>query len=388
MSNFLYTSPKGYRIDSHSYSGGSEYSDCPKKYDYSRRQGWKEKEQRASSAFGTALESAIQYYHGNKCILSDAVDEWKRLWAIQQENKELTYSAKDGDWARMYQQGIEMLKLYDAKLPELPIQNPQFQLNYKKELYPDSEYAGLKFTGYVDMQTVAPFDHPLLPAIDRPENGQRTIIIDIKTSGNKYDVDPRMSSMDPQLRSYAWVTGERTVAFLVFVKVNPTIEKGDTVSLIGWYNDDNPLGSERVVLKTEPNTVHLVTPEVWAQYEEEAKGLKGNALKAVVNDYLEKHGFHVSIDEVTKQKIQFLAALISDEDAAEQGEVLGQQAISIRNANLTNWFPKKPGVRFPNNHCTFCSYLGLCLNDKDMIEEKLVNITMPQTQNSDWLEDL
>lgn len=331
----------------------------------------------------------MQYYHTNNLILSDAIDEWKRLWAIQQDNKDLTYSAKDVSWEHMYQQGIDMLKLYHVKLPELPIKNPQFQLNYKKEFYPGTQYAGLQFTAYVDMQTDVEFDHPALPAIDRPENGQRTLIIDIKTSGNEYGVDPRLSSMDPQLRSYAWVAGQRDVAFLVFVKRNPSIEKGDVVSLVEWWNDDNPLGSERVALKVESSTVTIVAPEVWEKYQEESKGLKGNALKAKVNEFIEQYGFHVSLSDVTKQKIQFLPALIADEDAEETGELRGQEAIAISQANQTDFFPKRPGVRFPNNHCTFCNYLGLCLKDDDMINEKLINISMPQkTKDDDWLEDL
>lgn len=389
--SFLYSNYKGYPVHAHSYSGGSEYSDCPKKYDYSRRQGWKEREKRASSAFGTALEAAIQWYHTHYLRLEDAVDEWKHLWLLRREDKTLTYSEKDGDWESMYHQGEEMLRLYAAVLPSLPIQDVEFQVNYKKELFPDTEYAGLEFTSFVDMLSWAPYDHPLLPpeTTDHSQNGKRKVVIDIKTSAVMYPTDPRLASMDPQLRSYAWASGIETVAFLVFLKRSQDVEKGDVVTLIeASHKDPHPVGAELVVLKTEGSTAVLLTQEVYDKYKEEAKGIKGNALKEIVEKYAED-GYHCKQYEFTKQRIQFLAAVISDKDRDETGEAIGAQARTISDANQLNFFPKKPGVRFPNNHCTFCSYLGLCIGDDKMVEEKLIQIgNVQQPVEKDWLEEL
>lgn len=384
---FLYRNAKGYPVQSHSYSGGSEYSECPKKYDYSRRKGWKEKERRASSEFGNAVEAVIQYYHGlTPPTLSEATAEWERLWLLQKENPELSYSDKDGDWESMNRQGIEMITLYVVVLPKLPIKNPVFQVNYKKELYPDTEYAGLQFTSFVDMQTVVEGFHPMLPK--SPEN-ERTVIIDIKTAANPYSYDPRMSSMDPQLRSYSWVSGHNTVAFLVFVKRSTEVEKGDIVTLTGWYNQEHTLGDELVVLKVESNILTLIAQDRYEQYKANVSGLRGKALKEATELIVEKFGFPVQRNEVVKQRIQFLPALISDEERQETGEVIGQQAIEISRAEQRNFFPKRPGVRFPNNHCAFCPYLGLCINDDRMVQAKLVNILLPEKpKEKDWLEEI
>lgn len=370
----LYTNYKNYPVAAHSYSGGSEFADCPQKYDYNRRQGYKEKEQRASSAFGTALEAAVYWYHNNNLDLYNAIDEWKRLWLLEKD-KDLTYSEKDGDWESMYAQGEEMLRLYKVVLPSLPIKNPKFQINYKKELFPDTEYAGLQFTSFIDILSEVEWDHPALPPVTCPQNGQRQVIIDMKTSGVPYPSDPRLSRLDPQLRSYAWGSGIETVAFLVFIKRSAVAEKGDTVTLLESFRHDiHPPGSERFVLDASKNILTLVTEQVYADYKQAATGLKGNALKDKVKEFAEQFGYEAAREETTKQRIQFLAAVIPEEDRLETGEMIGIQARQICDANIQNFFPKRPGVRFPNNHCTFCSYLGLCIGDEKMVEEKLIQI--------------
>jgi hypothetical protein len=385
----LYTNYKNYPVSAHSYSGGSEFADCPKKYDYNRRQGYKEKEQRASSAFGTALEAAVYWYHNNNLDLYNAIDEWKRLWLLEKD-KDLTYSEKDGDWESMYAQGEEMLRLYKVVLPSLPIKNPKFQINYKKELFPDTEYAGLQFTSFIDILSEVEWDHPALPPAICPQNGQRQIIIDMKTSGVPYPSDPRLSRLDPQLRSYAWGSGIETVAFLVFIKRSANIEKGDTVTLLESFKAElYPVGTELFVLDASKNILTLVTEQVYADYKQAATGLKGNALKDKVAEFA-LLGYEAAREEVTKQRIQFLAAVIPEEDRLETGEMIGIQARQICDANIQNFFPKRPGVRFPNNHCTFCSYLGLCIGDEKMVEEKLIQIGNVKTkvEEKDWLEEL
>lgn len=387
--SYLYTNVKGYPVQAHSYSGGSEYADCPKKYDYSRRQGWKEKDGKSALLFGNALEAAIIYYHAKDLDLYEAVDEWKRLWLVHQNDEAIQFSAKDGDWGVMYKRGEEMLKLYAALLPTLPIQNPKFQINYKKELYPNTDYAGLQFTSFVDILSEVEWDHPSLPPVNRPENGQRQVIVDVKTASNPYPADPRLAGMDPQLRSYAWATGIETVSFLVFVKRGLDYEKGDVVTILESFHDNFPVGSEAIVLEAGSCVLTLVTPSDYEVFKKSSEGLKGKALKERIEKFSEAVGYKAEIKEVTKQRLQFLAAVIPAEDREETGEIIGQQAIQISEANQRNFFPKRPGVRFPNNHCTFCSYLGLCIKDDKMVEEKLIQIDGVQKPvERDWLEDI
>lgn len=387
--SYLYTNVKGYPVQAHSYSAGSEYSDCPKKYDYSRRQGWKEKDGKSALLFGNALEAAIIYYHTKDFDLYEAVDEWKRLWLVHQNDESIQFTTKDGDWQTMYKRGEEMLKLYAALLPSLPIENPKFQINYKKELYPDTEYAGLQFTSFVDILSEVQWDHPALPPVNRPENGHRQVIIDVKTAANPYPSDPRLAGMDPQLRSYAWATGIDTVSFLVFVKRGLDYKKGDVVTILESFHDSFPVGSEAVVIEAGAKVLSVLSSKDYDAYSKAAKGFKGKELKNVTDAWLANAGYTTAKTEVTKQRLQFLAAVISVEDREETGEIIGQQAIQISEANQKDFFPKRPGVRFPNNHCTFCSYLGLCIKDDKMVEEKLVQIgNVQKPVERDWLDEL
>jgi hypothetical protein len=37
-------------------------------------------------------------------------------------------------------------------------------------------------------------------------------------------------------------------------------------------------------------------------------------------------------------------------------------------------FYPRAGIRYPNNQCLNCAYLGLCLRKKDLVEENLVKV--------------
>lgn len=66
-----------------------------------------------------------------------------KLWETPKAVPNLVYSAKEGSWDDLLQMGQEMCKLYELKLPRLPIVEPSFQLNYHKEVFPNSPLANL-----------------------------------------------------------------------------------------------------------------------------------------------------------------------------------------------------------------------------------------------------
>jgi hypothetical protein len=52
----------------------------------------------------------------------------------------------------------------------------------------------------------------------------------------------------------------------------------------------------------------------------------------------------------------------------------------------TGQFPTHSGIRFPQNGCMSCSHLGLCLNDKKMVDVNLIRRT--GASDLDWLNEL
>jgi hypothetical protein len=382
---YLYTNANGRRVTTHSYSGGATFSACPRLYRYQRVDGWKENTQSAAMEFGNAWEAAIQFYHSNPDTVL-AREEWRRLWTAAKD-MEIKYKESES-WQEMYYQGDELLRLYVLKLPDLPIVNPRFQLNFKKEVFPDSEYAGIEDTSFIDMLVEAgPAEHILLPPI-QPSARPRPLLIDIKTSGLRYPADARMLRLDPQLRRYSWTTGIETVAFLVGVKNTRSLSRGNYVTLL-----DNAVfakaGADMVVFDVDDFGVALTSEELYRSYQDLQKGVRGKALDALKAEFARAHCFSVRSETVTRQQIQFLATVISENERFETGETVGHEIQEICAANIDDFWPQHPGVRFPANRCVYCAYLGLCIDDSTMVKNKLVNILAapePPAPVRDWTE--
>jgi hypothetical protein len=49
-------------------------------------------------------------------------------------------------------------------------------------------------------------------------------------------------------------------------------------------------------------------------------------------------------------------------------------------------FAAHSGIRFPQNGCTSCSHLGLCLNDRRLVDVNLIR--RPGASDLDWLDEL
>ena len=378
----LYVSASGREVNAHSYSGGAEFKFCRRKYKLHRLLGWQEKAKKAAPEFGKAIESAIQYFHENGMKKGDCSDEFKRIW-LKFQTVEMEYTDADGDWVSLYTVGSELSALYELTVPNLPIKNPKFQLEYRKELWPGT---GLEFLAYVDLLSTL-------------EDGSR-IVVDIKTAKLDLNLPPNMLSLDPQLQRYAWVTGIPDVAFLWLVKAKPnSFKKGDTVTLLedsGVWKAGQVLSVAKYAEREDDGVVtKLVTvgePAVVHLLDEEMSKIsgKGSTEKKdqVLAQYLADGKLTVvGRESLTKTRIQFVTARVSESDLPEIGDAVGQEVVSIMDAREKDKFFRDGGVRFPNNQCTWCSYRGLCLNQPALVEQLLVKIG-PSAPEKDWLSDL
>lgn len=376
----LYLNPKNRPVTAHSYSAGQLWA-CPAKYKIHKILGYDSREERSQLIYGQVVEAAMIWHHNTDFIPGSGVSEFIKLWAHYELDGSVVYSKSDGSWADLNRTGQEMLALYEVLRPSLPMDNAVFQLNYKKELFPDTEYAGLEFTSFLDAITEVRYDHPLLPKPKTiPENGLRKVVVDIKTGAKAYEcTDSRIYTLDPQLRSYAWVSGISTVAFLVLVKSRSKISAGDKVSLLK-STGDLEAGKEYIVVDNSGDVSVLCkyesTYEAFQASQEEISGKGSQGLKKDnLTKFILEHGTRVPKDLVTKQKIQFLAAEIGPEDQYEAGEQIGETAIAISEAYERNFYPKKPGVRFPSTPCLGCDCYGECVGDPKISKERLIQIS-------------
>jgi hypothetical protein len=81
-------------------------------------------------------------------------------------------------------------------------------------------------------------------------------------------------------------------------------------------------------------------------------------------------------------EIQYFQTVISDEQREEFGRLVQD---SIQRIEAAEFLPHS-GIRFPQNPCTSCPYIGLCLGRQDLAEAALVR--RPGAEDLGWLDEL
>ena len=81
-------------------------------------------------------------------------------------------------------------------------------------------------------------------------------------------------------------------------------------------------------------------------------------------------------------EIQYFRTTISDEQREEFGRLVQD---SIQRIEAAEFLPHS-GIRYPQNPCTSCPYIGLCLGRSDLTEVALVR--RPGADDLGWLDEL
>ncbi len=80
-------------------------------------------------------------------------------------------------------------------------------------------------------------------------------------------------------------------------------------------------------------------------------------------------------------EIQYLRSTITEEQRREFGQLVTD---TIEQIEAGQFLPHS-GIRFPQNGCTSCSFLGLCLKNQPLIDQKLVRLS---GGDLGWLDQL
>lgn len=327
----LYINNKGTAWRKHSYSAGNDFDQCPYKYYLRRVLGWKERDNKARFLFGKALEESIQFHHDHNG--EGALDDFLRRWAIHKETPDISYTRVEKDWATCNQMGSDMIRLYVAMQPKLPIPlggESVFQREYAKEVFPnDDNYGGIEDAGKLDIVCYVDPGHALLPKIDwKPEQGNfRPLIVDIKTSAMDFPEQPGMASFDAQLRRYSWLSGIEDVAFLWFKKSGLGYKRGYSVTFIEPCGTFQP-GDEGIISKVDGDHAWVVKEEFMLAHES---------------------GTQVPLSSLTRQRMQFNAGRVSQASADDAGKIAARQIVQIVNACKQKQWPNTFGIRYPKD---------------------------------------
>ena len=81
-------------------------------------------------------------------------------------------------------------------------------------------------------------------------------------------------------------------------------------------------------------------------------------------------------------EIQYLRTTIGKEQRQEFGQLVEN---TIRRIESAEFLPHS-GIRFPQNPCSTCPYLGLCLGKQPLVDAALVR--RPGAENLGWLDEL
>ena len=81
-------------------------------------------------------------------------------------------------------------------------------------------------------------------------------------------------------------------------------------------------------------------------------------------------------------EVQYLHTSITEEQRQEFGQLVSDTIERIERAQ----FLPHSGIRFPQNPCSSCPYIGLCLGRADLVESALVR--RPGAERLDWLDEL
>lgn len=81
-------------------------------------------------------------------------------------------------------------------------------------------------------------------------------------------------------------------------------------------------------------------------------------------------------------EVQYFRTTISDEQREEFGSLVQD---SIQRIQAAEFLPHS-GIRFPQNPCTTCPYIGLCLGRPDLTEHRLVR--RAGAEDLGWLDEL
>src|ERR1700739_956406 len=81
-------------------------------------------------------------------------------------------------------------------------------------------------------------------------------------------------------------------------------------------------------------------------------------------------------------EVQYLRTTITDEQREEFGRLVES---TIRRIESADFLPHS-GIRFPQNPCSSCPYVGLCLGKQEMVDAAVVRC--PGADSLDWIHEL
>ena len=121
-----------------------------------------------------------------------------------------------------------------------------------------------------------------------------------------------------------------------------------------------------------------------SRYPEEPQGLLALDPQLVCYSWITGISEVAQVVFVRKRlvEVQYLRTTITDEQRREFGQLVSATIQQIESAN----FLPHSGIRFPQNPCSSCPYIGMCLGKPEIAAASLVR--RPGAEHLGWLDEL
>lgn len=382
--------PNGKQKSVASYSSRAAFKFCRRYFKLTRVDGWRQKVDGASMAFGHAIEAAWVHscQHGGHGGVPAFVAAWTKA-SKEPGFEKLIYRGDEESFENLMRCGTEMMQIFEARWASYPFSKAkklQFQLPLKKRIFPQTTYDKIENIAYLDAVVSLDSSSPWLEKringdgewSDSPWKGGSSLcelIIDCKTSGQLFPEG--LIVLDPQLVEYAWMLGSNFAGFLNFVKESHGYRSGSYVSLLEPAGTFLPGSEVRVLDKNKDGTVWIGNAATLDAYDKACRSsdgasLKGKALDAAAEAFLEfAPAWKVPATALSKQRVQFCTARIPVEDITEMGKMIGQTTVEMVMAHEQDFYPMEAGLRYPNKKCNTCDMRSLCANNREERDAQL-----------------
>jgi CRISPR/Cas system-associated exonuclease Cas4 (RecB family) len=150
---------------------------------------------------------------------------------------------------------------------------------------------------------------------------------------------------------------------------------GDKNDFVAYIDAIGTLDGTRCLLEWKTSS---------SRYPEEPEGLLSLDPQLVCYSWITGIAEVAQVVFVRKSlvEVQYLRTTITDDQRQEFGRLVEGTIRRIESAD----FPAHSGIRFPQNPCSTCPYVGLCLGKQEMIDAAVVR--RPGADSLDWLDEL
>jgi putative RecB family exonuclease len=157
------------------------------------------------------------------------------------------------------------------------------------------------------------------------------------------------------------------------IKFTRSISQGD--DFIAYIDAIGQLDGSRCLLEWKTTS---------SRYAEEPNGLLALDPQLVCYSWITGIAEVAQIVFVRKRlvEVQYLRTTITEDQRQEFAALVADAVQRIQSAQ----FLPHSGIRFPQNPCSSCPYIGLCLGRQDLVAAALVR--RPGAEDLDWLDQL